>query len=110
MRRELRPALSCCLQWYFSFVDGDRLTDMILLWLILIPLIGGILSLLVPWRQVLASRWIAVAAIGLDLLLTLTLWPAASHSSRWLYEFNREWIPQFGIRFHLALDGLSFAF
>ncbi len=81
---------------------------MILLWLILIPLIGGILSLLVPRKQPLVSRWIAIAAIGLDLLLTLTLWPRASHS-RWLYEFDHDWIPQFGIRFHLAVDGLSFA-
>jgi len=30
-------------------------------------------------------------------------------TGRWLEECNFNWIPQFGIRFHLALDGLSLA-
>jgi NADH-quinone oxidoreductase subunit M len=81
---------------------------MILLWLILIPLIAGIISLLVSRTHAHASRWVAVAAISLDLLLTLTLW-AGEPQSRWLREFDRSWIPQFGIRFHLAVDGLSLA-
>jgi NADH-quinone oxidoreductase subunit M len=81
---------------------------MILLWLILIPLIGGILCLLLPRRSAQACRWIAVAATGLDLLLAATLWGATSQS-RWAVEFDHEWIPQLGIRMHLAVDGLSLA-
>ena len=81
---------------------------MILLWLILIPLIGGIVSLLVSRRNANASRWVALLAISLDLLLTLTLW-AGEPRPRWLREFDHSWIPQFGIRFHLAVDGLSLA-
>ncbi|MBV9295260.1 MAG: NADH-quinone oxidoreductase subunit M, partial [Acidobacteriaceae bacterium] len=77
---------------------------MILLWLILIPLIGGIFSLLVPAKRAQLSRWISIVAIALDLILTATLWTSNS-PSRWLYEFDQDWIPQFGIRFHLALDG-----
>jgi NADH-quinone oxidoreductase subunit M len=81
---------------------------MILLWLILIPLIGGIVSLLASRRNANASRWVALVAISLDLLLTLTLW-AGEPRQRWLREFDHSWIPQFGIRFHLAVDGLSLA-
>ncbi len=81
---------------------------MILLWLILVPLIGGVLSLLVARRYPEVSRWIALVAIGADLVLTLMVWATGSRS-RWWLEFDQNWIPQFGIRFHLAIDGLSLA-
>jgi NADH-quinone oxidoreductase subunit M len=81
---------------------------MILLWLIIIPLIGGILSLLAGRRSAQTARWIAIVALGIDLALTIALWSGASGSgSRWLYEWDQAWIPQLGIRFHLAMDGLS---
>ncbi|HMF76391.1 MAG TPA: NADH-quinone oxidoreductase subunit M [Bryobacteraceae bacterium] len=86
---------------------------MILLWLIMIPLAGGIASLSIARRNVQAARWLAVAVTGIDLVLTASLWigargiGASASSSRWLYEWDQAWIPQFGIRFHLAIDGLS---
>jgi NADH-quinone oxidoreductase subunit M len=79
---------------------------MVQLWIVLIPLIGGVLSLIAARASAQVSRWIAIAAIGLDLILTATLW-AGTPGSRWWYEFDRSWMPEFGIRFHLALDGLS---
>jgi NADH-quinone oxidoreductase subunit M len=79
---------------------------MLLVFLVLLPLIGGILSLFAARIGARWSRWIALGAIGLDLILTATLWNATP-GSRWWYEFDRNWIPEFGIRFHLALDGLS---
>lgn len=81
---------------------------MILLLLIVIPLAGGFLSLLIARKNANASRWIALVAIGIDLLLTATLW-ASIPRTRWWLEFDHDWIPQFGIRIHLAVDGLSFA-
>jgi NADH-quinone oxidoreductase subunit M len=81
---------------------------MILLWLIIIPILGGILSLLAARWSVQAVRWIAIAATGAALALTTSLWISAPASgSRWLYEWDPAWIPQLGIRFHLAMDGLS---
>jgi len=81
----------------------------ILLWLILIPLIGGVISLVLPPRPEY-SRRIALASTVIDLALTVALWMGAPvGQSRWLYVFNQDWIPQLGIRFHLALDGLSLA-
>ncbi len=81
---------------------------MILLWLILIPLIGGIVSLLLPPKRAHASRRISIVAISLDIVLAATLW-TSTPQSRWFSEFDHAWIPQFGIRFHLAVDGLSLA-
>jgi NADH-quinone oxidoreductase subunit M len=81
---------------------------MILLWLIVILLAGGLVSLLAARRNPQAARWIAVATTGIDLALTAGLWMNAPASrSRWLYAWDQTWIPQFGIRFHLAMDGLS---
>ncbi|HEY7212692.1 MAG TPA: NADH-quinone oxidoreductase subunit M [Bryobacteraceae bacterium] len=79
---------------------------MVLLWLVLIPLIGGILCLTAGRGNARAPRWIAIAAISLDLMLTATLW-AGTPGSGWWRQFDRSWIPEFGIRFHLALDGFS---
>jgi NADH-quinone oxidoreductase subunit M len=82
---------------------------MILLWLILIPLIGGALSLLVARNNAQASRWIALATASLGLVLTASLWVGGAPvpGSRWMYEWDQAWIPELGIRFHLAMDGLS---
>src|SRR6202162_3192930 len=87
---------------------------MILLSLILILLVGGISSGIVARRHVASARWIAVASVGADLVLTLGIWIANTGRSqpvtqRWLQECNFPWISQFGIRFHLELDGLSLA-
>src|SRR5258708_12921393 len=87
---------------------------MILLSLILILLAGGIASWIVARRNATAARWIAVASVGVDLLVTVGVWIANTGRSqaatgRWLEECNFNWISQFGIRFHLALDGLSLA-
>jgi NADH-quinone oxidoreductase subunit M len=86
---------------------------MILLWLLVIPLAGGIVALVLARASALAARWTTLVAIVLDFALTLWLWAqhygqvAFLHHSRWLEELDWSWIPRFGIHFHLALDGLS---
>src|ERR1700736_3712384 len=87
---------------------------MILLSLILILLVGGILSWIASRRDTMVARWIAVISVGADFAVTVGVWltrAAVSQAGprRWLVESNFAWIPQFGIRFHLALDGLSLA-
>ena len=92
---------------------------MTLVWLILIPLIGGLLS----WRSdrisPAAPRWVALASMLLALGLSLWLWvtkdfsftgagfTAAAGAPHWTIEFRAAWIPAFGASFHLGLDGLS---
>lgn len=81
---------------------------MILVWLILIPFIGGIVAWLAARWRAQASRWIALIAIALDLVLAFVLWAQNYNSTaRWLVDFQQPWIPSFGISIHLALDGLS---
>ncbi|MGH8443860.1 MAG: NADH-quinone oxidoreductase subunit M, partial [Solimonas sp.] len=88
---------------------------MILLWLILIPFIGGLLA----WQGERAvgrgfPRWIALATMLLALGISVWLWMVGDYSlesvggvPRWTIEYQVPWIPRFGISLHLAIDGLS---
>ena len=87
---------------------------MTLLWLILIPFAGGFLCWLTERDQSRVPRWIALASMTLVLGLALQLWfsgdyslPQTAGTPQWQLEFQMPWIPQLGISFHLALDGLS---
>jgi NADH-quinone oxidoreductase subunit M len=85
---------------------------MILIWLIIIPLIGGLAAWLLGDRNSSLSRWLSLAALILDAFLLTTFWSdAAMHvditHSAWLIEISIPWVPQLGISLHLAADGLS---
>jgi len=86
---------------------------MILVWLILIPFIGGLLSWLVARWNVTAARWIALAAMFLQLALAvgiwITNWGAIKLAGRgpWLIDYRQPWLPQLGISLHFGLDGFS---
>jgi NADH-quinone oxidoreductase subunit M len=92
---------------------------MTLVWLILIPIIGGLLS----WRSermtIAAPRWIALVSMLIALALSLWVWATNDFSfagagfstvpgaPNWTIEFRAAWIPALGASFHLGLDGLS---
>ncbi|MCX7011843.1 MAG: NADH-quinone oxidoreductase subunit M [Candidatus Sumerlaeota bacterium] len=86
---------------------------MILTLLILILLIGGAAAWAAERKSPLWSRGIALGAVTLDLLLVVGQWAALRHAPEflkpgaWLVETRAEWIPQFGVSFHLGMDGLS---
>src|SRR5262245_49352039 len=86
---------------------------MMLVWLIVIPLIAGILAWLAARWSTEAPRWISLAAVALNFLLTLAVWIGGDNTvgsgaaSVWLAEVDAPWMPRFGIHFHLAVDGLS---
>jgi NADH-quinone oxidoreductase subunit M len=78
---------------------------MMLLWLILIPFLGGILAWAARGRHADAPRWVSIAALTLDLpVLALA---GRAPAGAWLDRLNLPWIPQLGINFELGLDGLS---
>ena len=86
---------------------------MILVWLILIPFLGGLLCWQADHWGERVPRWIALATMLFVLVISLWLWltgdftfPAGGHS-QWLLEWRTDWIPRFGIEVHLAMDGLS---
>jgi NADH-quinone oxidoreductase subunit M len=90
---------------------------MILLWLILIPFIGGLLCWQGERFGLGTPRWIALFTMVLVFVLGAMLWidggytlgAALTHGTapQWQVEYKAPWIPRFGISFHLGLDGLS---
>jgi len=84
-----------------------------LVWLIAIPLVGGVLAWWAGRHQPQWPRWISLAALGINLLVAAGLLKraagAAAHhpAGPWLLRIDRPWIPPLGIGFRLGLDGLS---
>jgi len=85
---------------------------MILLWLILTPLIGGVLAAFCARRHTAWPRYLSLVCLAIDFGLILMLWArphgaALMSHGTWIAEVNVSWIPQLGVRLHLGLDGLS---
>ncbi|MGJ8525771.1 NADH-quinone oxidoreductase subunit M [Halomonadaceae bacterium LMG 33818] len=87
---------------------------MILLWLILIPFIGGLLCWLTGNMGLKVPRVIALLSTLLLLVLSIWLWWTGTYSFTdpthvpvWSDQFQLAWIPRFGISIHLALDGFG---
>ncbi len=88
---------------------------MILVWLIVIPFVGGLLCWQAERLGDRPTRWIALATMLAELLISLWLWtqldfhlPALDGTvTQWALEYRVGWIDRFGISFHLAMDGLS---
>ncbi|HUZ88976.1 MAG TPA: NADH-quinone oxidoreductase subunit M [Candidatus Acidoferrales bacterium] len=73
------------------------------LWLV--PALGGIAVGLAPrW----ASRWLGlgVALVALAVAVAMAIGFDPSHQG-WQYSVDKPWISQYGIRYHMGVDGLS---
>jgi NADH-quinone oxidoreductase subunit M len=79
----------------------------ILVVLISILFLGGVLAWLSEGLDARFPRVVALAAVVIDLLLMLSLLGTEPSHGSWLIQLNAQWIPHFGISFHLAADGLS---
>lgn len=87
---------------------------MLLLWLILIPFIGGLLCWATERLGSKVPRTIALLTTFATMLVSLQLFmhghyqlTTVTQAPSWSESLNLPWIPRFGIAFHLAIDGLS---
>lgn len=83
---------------------------MILVSLILLLIGSGLLA----WWSAKINNWwprvISLAATTIMLSVMMVLWyqfPEGKGVNQWIVSYDRAWIPNFGISFSLALDGLS---
>ena len=92
--------------------------NQILLPLLLItPFIAGFLCWVVEHISIKLPRYIALLGMTICFIIVIALYqtspsmpmPELGSNSVpvWSHEFNLNWIPQFGISFHLAIDGFS---
>lgn len=83
---------------------------MILVWILILLIGTGLLA----W---LASRWGTflprlISLVGTLIYFGITVWLWIGHDSgiddgEWMISYTGKWIPEFGIQFKLAMDGLS---
>ena len=76
---------------------------MTLVFFIAVLLGAGILAWFVGRWSALAARWISLIAVAIDFAITIWRWAAGAGADN----LDVAWVPQFGIHFHLAMDGLS---
>lgn len=86
---------------------------MILVTLLAILMGGGILAWVAGTYNKTASRWISLVALLIDLGITAGIWmngvtgTTAAEGADWITSVKYDWIPNFGMTFHLAMDGIS---
>jgi len=86
---------------------------MILVWMIVILMVGGLLAWFLEKVNASLPRTISLIAVSITFFMALWLWlgsmgtEALAEQGNWLINFQAPWIPQLGISFHLAMDGLS---
>ncbi|MGP1931543.1 MAG: NADH-quinone oxidoreductase subunit M, partial [Arsenophonus sp. ET-DL12-MAG3] len=87
---------------------------MLLPWLILLPLIGGVIC----WQSERFSkqlpRYFSLFLMGLTLFISILLWLKGNYIlnnnsvlTKWQWIFSIPWIKSLGINISLAIDGLS---
>ncbi len=85
---------------------------MILILMLSTLLVAGLLCWLAAQWNVAVVKWIALLALAIDLLLIGSVLvqyrvTTVSGTNTWFVDYRANWIPAFGISFHVALDGLS---
>jgi NADH-quinone oxidoreductase subunit M len=80
--------------------------------MICILLAGGVLSWVLSAWKISVGKWVALAAVLIDFGIIISLWSQQAQtplltSNTWFINYQANWIPAFGISFHLGLDGLS---
>jgi NADH-quinone oxidoreductase subunit M len=86
---------------------------MILELLIAILVVGGILAWLLGNINPLFARILSLVFLIVDFAIVISFWfvyPVQLNiggTPKWLIQVNTSWIPEFGIRFNLGMDGLS---
>ncbi len=72
------------------------------------PAVAAVLLLLLPERQNVLHRWIALAVSVAGFLLSLLVWFRFDPDNPG-FQFVEQisWIPQFGISYHVGVDGIS---
>ncbi len=81
---------------------------MILVYLIVILLTGAFLAWIAGRWNPVWPRIISLVALSVDfILIIICVSQPVSTDNKWLIDIKLNWIPEFGISLHLALDGLS---
>src|SRR5207253_1787865 len=100
-----------------SFLDSIGYNGWVLPALLVIPLVGAIVVLLLPAREPAdgtagvespAARQVAFWFFVLEFIVSLGLWWSYNPADRgWQASIDISWIPSWGVRFTLGIDGIA---
>jgi NADH-quinone oxidoreductase subunit M len=99
-----------------SFLDSIGYNGWILPALLLIPMVGAVIVLLIPARvpadartvETPAARRVAFLIFVVEFIVSLGLWWAFNPADTgWQAAIDLTWIPTWGIRFTLGIDGIA---
>ncbi len=74
--------------------------------IVFLPIAGAVAVLFMPRQSPRFLRGFTLAVLGLDLFVSLFLLSGPMDRG-WHYQHIVEWIPSLGIRYHVAVDGIS---
>jgi NADH-quinone oxidoreductase subunit M len=74
--------------------------------IVFLPIFGSVFVLFLPRQSPVLLKRVTFLILGLDALISLGL--LSSPMTRgWHFQHITEWVPMFGIRYHVAVDGIS---
>ncbi|MCS6899729.1 MAG: NADH-quinone oxidoreductase subunit M, partial [Polyangiaceae bacterium] len=74
--------------------------------LIAIPLLSAVWVLFMPRQATRSLQGFTLAMLGVDLLLSMKLL-SVPMTAGWHFQYIKDWLPELGIRYHVAVDGIS---
>jgi len=82
--------------------------------LIALPLVGALLAMTIRGEEAIVARnarWVALWTTGVTFLVSLFLWFNFDPStSDFQFVDRAEWMPSYGINYHVGIDGISVLF
>jgi proton-translocating NADH-quinone oxidoreductase chain M len=70
------------------------------------PILGAFLVLFIPRQGLQTLRYFTYAVMAFTFIASLTLL-SGPMTAGWHYQVVKDWIPSLGIRYHVAVDGIS---
>jgi len=74
--------------------------------IVFLPIVGAIFMLFLPRQSPVILKRVTFLILGVDGLVSLGLL-STPMTRGWHYQHIVEWVPAFGIRYHVAVDGVS---
>jgi NADH-quinone oxidoreductase subunit M len=75
--------------------------------LVFLPILGAVAVLFLPRQAPRLLKRFSMAVLLVDFAISLLLLRTPM-SNGWHHQYIAEWLPSFGIRYHVAVDGVSF--
>jgi NADH-quinone oxidoreductase subunit M len=74
--------------------------------IVFLPIVGAICVLFLPRQSPRLIKRFGMVVLGADFLVSLWLL-GTPMTAGWHHQYIAEWLPSFGIRYHVAVDGVS---